>query len=212
MKLISFLDASGNFDYERYRNAQVAGNHEKIANNWVWKPTVEFLARYIIATVGVPRFGICHGTRRGNEQCWFREMFGIGAEIIGTEISDTAVQFPHTIQHDFHERRSEWIGRADFVYSNSWDHAYDPARAISVWMESLRPDGITILEHTLAHEPQYASEMDPFGIPFDELVAFVDKIGGERFHVADVLDKFDFPIPGYYGHLKFAVVRKRVAT
>ena len=29
----------------------------------------------------------------------------------------------------FPEVKPEWIGKADFIYSNSFDHSYDPACA-----------------------------------------------------------------------------------
>ena len=74
-------------------------------------------------------FGICHGTRRGKEQEWFRKYLGCG--VIGTEISDTVEQFPHTIEWDFHETKAEWINSADFIYSNSLDHSYDPKKCLT---------------------------------------------------------------------------------
>ena len=97
------------------------------------------------------------------------------------------------------------VHAASFVYSNSWDHAYDPAKAFSVWMETLRPGGATILEHTMAHRPENASESDLFGIAFDDLVNFINLIGTGRFYVAQVLDKFDFAVPDYYARLKYLV-------
>jgi hypothetical protein len=206
MRLVQFLNSDGVFDYERYRAIQTAANHAKIQNNWAYKPAIEFIANYLKDKKGHINSGICHGTRRGNEQAWFREYLD-GADVIGTEISDTATQFPHTIQHDFHEPKSEWVGKFDFVYSNSWDHAYDPARAFSVWMESLAPSGLMILEHTMGHMPEYASPMDPFGVSFDELVEFINKCGEGRFGVVDVLDQFDFKVPEYMSFLKYCVVK-----
>jgi hypothetical protein len=209
MKLIEYINSAGNFDYRRYRDAQIAANHAKINAVWVCKPSIQFLSRYILKAMGKPAFGLCHGTRRGLEQAWFRECLGGNVEVIGTEISDTAAQFPHTVRHDFHERRPEWVNAASFVYSNSWDHAYDPAKALFVRMESLRPGGVVILEHTIGHRPENASESDPFGIAFDDLVNFVNMIGGGRFYTSEVLDKFDFDVPDYYGQLKYLVIRNR---
>jgi hypothetical protein len=212
MKLIEYIDSAGNFDYLRYRDAQIAANHAKLDAVWVCKPSIQFLSRFILKTMGKPSFGLCHGTRRGLEQTWFRESLGADVEVIGTEISDTADRFPHTVRHDFHERRPEWVHAASFVYSNSWDHAYDPAKAFSVWMESLRPGGVTILEHTMGHRPENASESDPFGIAFDDLVNFINLIGDGRFYVAQVLDEFDFAVPDYYGRLRYLVVRNRLSN
>jgi hypothetical protein len=47
---------------------------------------------------------------------------------MGTEISDTAGQFPYTIQWDFHKTKAEWIDATDFIYSNCFDHSYDPQK------------------------------------------------------------------------------------
>jgi hypothetical protein len=206
MRLVKFLDSEGNFDYERYRHAQIQGNHAKLSNNWTYKPSIAALSDYMVKKIGRPSFGICHGTRRGNEQLWFKEFLGDGVNVIGTEISDTATQFPNTIRHDFHETCDEWVGRADFVYSNSWDHAYDPSKAIRVWVESLKPNGLLFLEHSMGHLPEYTGEMDPFGVTFPEFLEFIDASGHGIFGVVDVLEEFSFEIPAYMGHLKFAVV------
>ena len=67
LKLYSYARADGTFDYDKYREAQIAGNYKKRDNVWVREENVEFLANYIRETVGDVRFGICHGTRRGKE-------------------------------------------------------------------------------------------------------------------------------------------------
>ena len=126
--LYKYLNGDGSFDYERYRRVQIEGNHRKLGNIWVAEENIAYLADYLRPKN--PRFGICHGTRRGKEQEWFRKY--LQCEVIGTEISDTALQFPDTIQWDFHEVKPEWIGAVDFIYSNSFDHSYDPADRKSV--------------------------------------------------------------------------------
>lgn len=90
--------------------------------------------------------GICHGARNGLEADEFKKHF-TGADVIGTDL------FPHSgrsasvktesevVQHDFSVRKQEWMGIFDWVYSNSLDHALDPAVAIQVWLEQLRPGG-----------------------------------------------------------------------
>jgi hypothetical protein len=93
--LITYTRPDGSFDYEKYRTAQVEANKRKLENVWVLEPNIAYLCDYIKAHLGQPKFGICHGTRRGNEQAWFRKY--LGCEVIGTEISDTAIQFPNTI-------------------------------------------------------------------------------------------------------------------
>lgn len=208
MKLLTYLDRDGNFDYERYRRAQIEANHRKITSNWVHKPAIQFLSKYILARTSLPLFGICHGTRQGNEQAWFREFLGPGADVIGTEIADTAHRFPHTIQHDFHELREEWRGAATFIYSNSWDHAYDPAKAFRAWSQSLRPDGMMILEHALGHNEESVSMSDPFGIAYDELCDFVNAVGSDDFYLVETISEFDFPVPKYMGDLRYLILRR----
>jgi hypothetical protein len=82
--------------------------------------------------------------------------------VIGTEISDTATQFPHTIQWDFHETKPEWIDAVDFIYSNSFDHSYDPQRCLNAWMSCLKKGGLCILEHSSDNSPAITSTLDPF--------------------------------------------------
>jgi SAM-dependent methyltransferase len=151
-----YLDKDGRFDYQRYRDIQVLANKRKI--HAVWE-NIRFLADYIRKFIPRPAFGLCHGTRRGMEQQWFRRY--LDCEVLGTEISDTARDFPDTIQWDFHEVKPEWLGAADFIYSNSLDHSYDPEKCLNAWVSCLRPDGILIVEHSTDHVE--ARETDPFG-------------------------------------------------
>ena len=156
-------------DYETYRTVQTAGNKAKLDWQFVTEGHIATLAAALDAAVGPVRFGLCHGTRRGQEQAWFTRHLSGAPEVLGTEISDTADQFPNTVQWDFHDVNPDWDGRADFVYSNSWDHAFDPARAFGAWMQSLRPGGWLMLDHTRGHNPVAANALDPFGVTFERL-------------------------------------------
>lgn len=155
----AYLNESGKFDYERYRQAQVSANKRKIHSVWVQEDNIRFLADYVRQSIANPRLGLCHGTRRGLEQRWFRQY--IGCEVIGTEISDTAADFPDTIQWDFHETKPEWLNAVDFIYSNSLDHSYDPEKCLNAWVSCLRSDGMLIIEHS--SDDVEARESDPFG-------------------------------------------------
>lgn len=158
--------------YEEYVRCQIAGNREKLAKVWAQRPNINHIARHIRKRIGRPKFGICHGTRRGVEQQWFRAALK-KCDVIGTEISPTALKFPHTIQWDFHETRPEWIGAADFIYSNALDHAFDPQRAVQAWLSCLNPTGILIIEHAHKHGPQYINATDPFGAELEELCELI---------------------------------------
>lgn len=161
-------------DYETYRAVQTAGNKAKLKRQFVKESHVVKLANALDAAIGPVRFGLCHGTRRGLEQAWFSKHLKGNPDVIGTEISETATQFPATVQWDFHDRNPDWAGKADFVYSNSWDHAFDPARAFEAWMESLRPGGWMLLDHTREQTPDSANALDPFGVTYERLVAMLD--------------------------------------
>ena len=137
-------------------------------------PQIRFLAGYIHTNYGAIDFGICHGTRRGGEQANFTKALPNSPEVIGTEISDTATQFPNTVQWDFNEVNKEWDSKADFVYSNSWDHSCDPYRTFSAWGQSLKPDGLLILHHGDGYRPEAVSEMDPFGASQPALIQIVE--------------------------------------
>lgn len=160
-------------DYDTYRRVQEQGNKQKLCAQYVQKGHIFFLAAYVLKAIDPVQFALCHGVRRGKEQGWFRRKLR-GAEVIGTDISETAKDFPNTVQWDFHEPNPAWAGRADFVYSNSWDHSFDPSRALRVWAETLRPGGLLLLDHTRGHLPASASALDPFGATEEALQALVD--------------------------------------
>jgi SAM-dependent methyltransferase len=179
-------------DYETYRRVQEQGNITKLGAQYVKKSHIFFLALYLREAIAPVHFGLCHGTRRGKEQGWFRRKLR-GAEVIGTEISETAKDFPNTLQWDFHQPNPDWAGRADFVYSNSWDHSFAPARAFRVWAETLRPGGLLLLDHTRGHLPGSASALDPFGATEAALKATLEgAFDGIGTHV-ETLDRSDDP-------------------
>jgi hypothetical protein len=201
--LYRYLKPDGSFDYERYREVQQTANKGKLNEVWVREENIAFLAHYIRSLIPSPQFGICHGTRRGREQEWFRKH--VGCEVIGTEISDTATSFPHTIQWDFHDVRPEWMGAADFIYSNSFDHSYDPEKCLNAWMSCLKAGGVTIIEHTSLHEPAGASERDPFGADLIQMPYLITRWGNGRYGVRQLLDA---PSRGeHLQHATFIVVQ-----
>lgn len=187
MKLFRYSE-EGKVDLDLYRQLQTEANKMKIENQWVPEAHIRLLAEYLLARGAQVGTGICHGTRRGNEQAWFRRHLGGGARVIGTEISDSAAQFPDTIQWDFHEVDPAWIGATDLIYSNSWDHSYDPELAFGQWISCLSEGGHLLLDHSAGHEPGRANAMDPFGITEDGLVKMLDRIGAGIGGVAEVID------------------------
>jgi hypothetical protein len=180
-----YLKPDGSFDYEQYRRMQEEGNKRKLDWVAVKEGNIKFLADYIRQHVPAPKFGICHGTRRGKEQEWFRKY--LGCEVIGTEISETATQFPHTIQWDFHEVKPEWRDAVDFIYSNSFDHTYDPDKCLNAWMSCLKPGGLCLLEYAGAQSQRAANMLDPFGADLPIMPYLVLQWGKGKYAVTDII-------------------------
>ena len=64
-------------DYELYKKFQTFGNKEKLHMQAASKMSIKALSKYIHANVPDLKFGLCHGTRRGNEQKWFKEYISL---------------------------------------------------------------------------------------------------------------------------------------
>jgi hypothetical protein len=149
--------------YKNYKEIQTFHNKRKIKVVWADEKTLGLIADELKQYFSRKDLsGICHGSRNGFEQQFFREKAGF--EAIGTDISDTATQFPNSVEWDFHEEKSDWVGKFDFVYSNSLDQGWNPRKALKTWLGQLKETGLLIIEHTEAHGPKGASEMDPFGV------------------------------------------------
>ena len=136
--------------------------------------------------VSNPQAIICHGTRNGTEQNYLKQIYG-DIEIIGTEISETATQFPMTVQHDFHEQREEWIEHFDALYSNSFDHAYDPWKCIKTWGDQLKKGGMAFIEIASDPDVNRSKSTDPLQIDNEKEVMDLLEHGGleyvDRFYV-----------------------------
>lgn len=184
-KLYSYKTNDGSFDYEKYRRIQEEGNIRKIKTVWVLEENVAFLSKHLRNRLSHIKFGLCHGTRRGKEQEWFRKY--LGCEVIGTEISKTAEEFPHTIQWDFHDVKPEWLDAVDFIYSNSFDHSHDPKKCLNAWMSCLRKGGLCILEHSSENEARATSELDPFGADIILMPYLITKWAGGKYAVRELL-------------------------
>ena len=154
-------------DYDEYKFVQIGTNHRKVTSVWELESSIEAISNILKEQMGEVHSGICHGTRAGKEQEWFRKY--LNADVIGTEISDTATQFPHTVEWDFHEVKDEWIGAFDFVYTNSFDHVYDPDKALKAWASCLKPSGCIIIQWSLEHR-RTGSRHDPFGATLGEYI------------------------------------------
>jgi len=157
-------------DYEDYVKKQTFHNRSKI--NWIYvkKSTIDTIVKDKQSADNI----LCHGTRRGAEQEYFKKHFP-NAYIIGTEISDTASQFPMTIQHDFTFPKEEWINKFDIVYSNSIDHSIDPLQTILTWKDQLVKDGRLYLEYS--EDQSICTTADPLMATNDEIKQLIDDAG-----------------------------------
>jgi hypothetical protein len=202
--LYKYLKRDGSFDYDRYRKIQIERNKRSLNKVFVIEENIAFLSEYIRSVIGVPRFGICHGTRQGREQEWFRKY--LACEVIGTEISETAEQFPYTIQWDFHKTKDEWINATDFIYSNAFDHSYDPQKCLDAWMSCLRVGGLCILEHSSSHEARNTSDTDPFGSDLVQMPYLILTWGKGKYGIREIMNapvKYD-----RLGYLSYIVLHR----
>ena len=127
-------------NYEEYKKAQIWKNTGKLKLVWIKGKELRAIVNHINKYIPKAKFGICHGVRNAWEVKQFRKHLNI--DVIGTEISHTANQFDNTIQWDFHDIKDEWVDNVDFIYSNSFDHSYDPEMCLDQWMKCIKKDGI----------------------------------------------------------------------
>jgi hypothetical protein len=120
---------------DAHTQAQIA-KKKKLSVIAIAGEELSVIADYVEEHIPGTSFGICHGVRNGSEVQALRRLLGI--DVIGTDISPTASQFPNVLQWDFHDVKQEWIENVDFVYLSSWDHSFDPERLFKNWMEYLK--------------------------------------------------------------------------
>lgn len=169
--------------YEDYVKAQTEANHKKLHCSWVSFTTTRAISNRVKEVDNI----ICHGSRRGTELEYFSDCYP-EATIIGTEISDTASSFENTIQHDFHEVREDWLGKFDIVYSNSFDHSYDPCKALDTWIDQLNENGVLCVE-LMKDVDNKSTEMDPLEISEEEYIELIKERNHEVFYRFEILAK-----------------------
>jgi hypothetical protein len=176
--------------YDEYTKCQIAANKKKSSNVWAKEENIKFLAEYLAPFN--PTHGICHGTRGGHEQEWFNKYIN-NCYVIGTEIGDIAAL--HTVRWDFNKVNGRWLNKFDFVYSNSFDHAYNPEITLNVWSNQLKPGGLIILEYDKRQEhtgeiSMKVNKTDPISITVDELIKVIPKWN----HHLGVIDVITMPV------------------
>ena len=189
-------------NYDHYIQCQKSASLLKKDHTWAEKICIQYLVEILKKRIGKIEFGICHGTRGGQEQAWIKDF--LNCDVIGTEIADYATTIPNTVQHDFNTKKEEWIGKADFIYSNAFDHVFDPEKTINVWLEQLKPAGILVIEYSKNHEHS-PTEMDPFSFEAQQLESFVPQWTNKNYCVSCIITPPDVLI----GRNKRSVSQKR---
>jgi hypothetical protein len=149
-------------------------NKQKINKVWADQNILNFIINNVRESFPKDKnlSGICHGTRTGFEQKYISD--NTGWVVIGTEISDTAANYPNTLKWDFHLQRPEFLDNFNFVYSNSLDHSYDPRSALTTWLAQLVKGGKLFIEMSEKHGVSGASLMDPFGVDVEYFRELLD--------------------------------------
>ena len=159
--------------YGEYVAEQTAGNKKKINHVFVKKQTMQKIKEMKAFAGSV----LCHGTRNGAEQKFFKEVYGPQLKVVGSEISDTATQFPDTVEWDFMKPNPDWVGEFDIVYSNSFDHCFEPVETLRVWADQLSPGGSLFIEHSFDPKNNKSRAMDPLELSEEEFLQCVEDAG-----------------------------------
>lgn len=168
--------------YDDYKEIQSQFSVRKRRKVWAQKHILDEVASQIRSLKIQSPFGICHGVRNGFEVSYLQKhLSDIDVNVIGTEISEVSEENSLTIQWDFHDVKPEWIGKVDFIYSNSFDHSYKPQECMNSWMSCISPNGICILEWSDLHDAAGTGEADCFRASLDEYKSLAN-----QFHVEDI--------------------------
>lgn len=158
-------------DYHEYMWAQLEAAQQKSRYIWAKQEYINIISDYIRKIIK-PENAICHGSRRGKEVAWFMKQFP-KCHVMGTDIFVTSKSKRFVIQWDMHNIKYEWLNLFDFIYSNSWDHFYDPEYGFDQWGRTVKSGGLIILEWSDCHGDEGVSRCDPLGGSLDEIIEFV---------------------------------------
>jgi hypothetical protein len=97
--------------------------------------------------------------------------------VIGTEISTSAKKYDMTIQHDFNIQKKEWIGKFDILYSNSFDHSFEPMKTMKVWSEQLIENGYIFFEYGYDINDNKSRPEDPVELYINDILKLFKENG-----------------------------------
>lgn len=146
--------------YKEYKKAQIIKNEKKINHVWVKPHELNLISKKIKQYIPNASFGLCHGVRNAWEVKKLRDLLKIN--IIGTDIAPSANNFENTIEWDFHLMKEEWKNNVDFIYSNSFDHSYDPEKCLDIWMKCIKKYGGLCFIHWMSTNANKVDAADCF--------------------------------------------------
>ena len=156
-------------DYEHYMEQQTLANTNKIHNIWISREAHSHFCKHYRKFRKDPASILCHGSRNGAEVRWFGNEFP-NAEVLGTDISYTATDFPNQVQWDMQKENPEWIAKWDLIYTNSLDHVTDFIGTLEVICNQLSDDGLFILDYTIWDDVTIKPSIsDPLDVSLDEI-------------------------------------------
>ncbi len=119
--------------YEQYREVQIFHNKRMINNVWADEKTLDLIAQHVQKEFpGKNLKALCHCSRNGFEQNYLARK--LDADILGTDISDTAADYPRSVQWDFHDKNPDWLEQHHFIYTNALDQSWQPKVACTAWL------------------------------------------------------------------------------
>ena len=164
-------------NYMEYVKCQITAFQKKINNQWAVEENIKFLSDWLIENNKKIETGLCHGVRQAKEIIWF-EKYLPGCKVIGSEIGEKTHE--KVVQWDFNKENSDWIGKFDFIYSNSFDHAFNPIATLNIWSKQLKPGGVLMLEYDKRQEhtgeiSMKVNRTDPVSITVEEMIENIVK-------------------------------------
>ena len=156
-------------NYQEYKKIQTEANVKKLDNVWINEQTLKKIKLHKKNAENI----LCHGVRNAKELIYFEKYYP-SAKILGTEISHTANKFKNVVEWDFHNVNNKWINHFDIVYSNSWDHSYDPIKSLNTWKDQLSENGYMFLEHGFGEKENQSKSTDPLEIYDSEIIKIIN--------------------------------------